>query len=458
MIRRGITLVAGVVLMMGTAAQAQTTVIAGGGSKKSDCYAAWQLNTPANKGATGVNCVDGSSCDADGQVDGVCTFNLAICVGQPVAGCTVLPLTGAPTVVGSPVPAPPSDLATPGCGATTTVQVPVVKKRNNKCKKSKPVKYKMTALVSGKPPKDVDKLILRCSPPSPTQCGTGVTTSTLPTTCPANAAGGPRELKLTTKAGGAGGDLDNGYNGGSHNFPLVDSSILDFCLSDCGGADTSCTGVGATGAVTASVILDSDVYITSPTEVCPQCSGNAVGAKGTCKGGKNDGKPCTVGGLTHVSDAPVADKDFELSADCPPVGSPAATLKINLDPFTTGMASKTGSKPCPGQTRDDSCTGARAGTRDCSGPQVSRGGFNQFCCSNQNLPCFPTGPGTIGKIERLGSGTVPTPQGSFPATSNVILASVFCEGATGVSAVDNIAAGLPGPGALLQPMSAEWLP
>ncbi len=493
MIRRGLVVIAGLVLV-GSAAQAQT-LIPGGGSKKTDCFAEWQANTAPPKGTT-IKCTDGTACDADGVADGACTFTVGICIQQTnVPGCTPLPITSGPTVTGASI-VPPSDLTTAGCGDGTIVTVPLIEKKG-KCKKSKPTKLTMVT-VAGR--SDKDKLKLICLPAAGSTCGS-VTTTTLPP-CPANPAGGPSELKLTTVPGGLGGDLDNGFNGGSHNFPLVDTSALNFCLTDCGGADTSCTGTGAvgpgtkntgtwggplpliaatpvcvvnrfdltkgikvseadyaTGAITADVPLLADVYITTPSEVCPQCSGNGpVGSRGTCKGGKNNTKPCTVHGLVRVSGAPSNDKDFEMSADCPPTGAPVATLTINLNPFTTSTASLTGSPPCQRQVRDDACTAGGTCTRDCSATPVSRGGYQQFCCSNPPfLSCFPTAPGTLGRIDRVGSGTVPTPQGMFPATSSVVLASVFCEGATGNSAIDNIAAGLPGPGALLQPMNAEWM-
>jgi hypothetical protein len=41
---------------------------------------------------------------------------------------------------------------------------------------------------------------------------------------------------------------------------------------------------------------------------------------------------------------------------------------------------------------------------------------------------------------------------------NEVFDSIFCEGATGKSVLDVITAGLPGPGVLIQPMSARWLP
>jgi hypothetical protein len=499
LMRRNPLLVLGALALVGAFSTEAAALVAGGGSKKSDCYAEWQVNSPEvgpNKGKTGINCVDGdASCDADGTVNCTCTFNVGICVNQTdVPGCTPQPLTDI-TNITSPV-TKPTDLATANCGSSSEVRVQLVEKKNGKLKKAKK-KLSMTALSSGKPKSDKDKLQLTCNPAAGATADT--CDGTIVTECPANPNGGPKELKLTTVLGGVGGDLDNGWNGGSHNFPIVGSSVLDFCLTGCDAAgSTPCTGTGPTGAGTknteffgaplplkaattvcvvnrfngnitlnsadlqtgaieAAVVLFSDVYLTPANEICPQCSGATIGATGTCRGGKNNGKPCTTQGTTRVAEAPAADKDFELSADCPPAGTPAATLDINLVPFTTGTATLAGSKPCPGQPSDDGCTGGGSCTGECSAQANLRGGVAQVCCSNNsNLPCFPSGD--AGSIERQGSFTALTPAGSFPATSNVTFASVFCEPPTGESVIDTVAAGLPGPGALLQPMTADWLP
>ncbi len=497
--------ITGVLLALGTAAHAQTLIPGGGKPAKADCFVEWRSNAPATKTGTAITCVDGASCDADGQADGACTFELAVCVQQTnVPGCTQQPLIGPPIIKAPPafdVLQPPADLTTAGCGAPTTIRLPLGR-TNGKCRKAKSAKFTMTARSSGKPRKDVDKLTLVCRRVPASSCRTTPTTTTTttlppPIACSDNPAGGPRELKLTTVAGGVGGDLDNGWNGGAHNFPIGGSAILDFCLTDCGGADTSCAGAGATGAgtvngptfgaplpliaatpvcvvnrfdgnisvteadfqsgaVTANVNLLADVYITSASEVCPQCSGTDVGTVGKCTGGRNAGKDCTVHGKVHVEDAASNDKEFELSADCPPSGTVAGTIQIGLDPFTTGLTVLNGSRPCPGQPRDDNCAPGTC-TASCNAQASRRGGIPQFCCSNaQSKPCFPTAATALGKIERAGAATVPTPQGSFPARSAVTLAAVFCEPATGSPAIDGIAAGLPGPGALLQPMEAEW--
>jgi hypothetical protein len=323
---------------------------------------------------------------------------------------------------------------------------------------------------------------------------------------------------LNVIAGGIGGDLDNGHLGISHNFPLTGSSLLDFCLADCGGSDTDCTGTGATGPNTlngptfgaplplfaagvpvcvvnrfngpivarsanyatgefdGSVPLLADVYITNTNSVCPQCSGSAVGQTGVCQGGRNNGRACTVHGTAFVSDHPGADKTFELSADCPPAGTPLGPLDIALDPLTTATASITGPRPCQNQTTDDPCGGGTC-TGPCSGDacvemvpdptnpgsmicKARKGGLSQVCCSNRpDTSCYPTRGG--GTLSRTGLPSVPEPDvpgEPFPASTSPILVSVFCEGATGDFSIDGATAGLPAPGALIQPMTGKYLP
>ena len=173
-------------------------LIDGGGSYKTDCVSKFQtgleLNFPASpKKAKELACIDGDlSCDADGAVDGSCTFNLGLCLaddeetilclpaGVPVGGVeisnkplghkkydadlqalqdevdTLLGVTGVPC-------------ANPGAGGgncftCTASQVPITASLSEK-KGRKKVKVKVTTEPGGlknKPIKDKDKLKLRC--------------------------------------------------------------------------------------------------------------------------------------------------------------------------------------------------------------------------------------------------------------------------------------------------------
>lgn len=137
-------------------------------------------------------------------------------------------------------------------------------------------------------------------------------------------------------------DLDIGWTGSTHNLSFVGGGRLELCLEDC-TTDATCHVFGPaagsvpdaalfgaplpllsatplclvnrldgdiattvdyrTGTITVTVRILSDIYVTSPVEVCPQYSGDEVGATGSCRGGRNSDKPCTVGGKVRVDNS-----------------------------------------------------------------------------------------------------------------------------------------------------------
>src|SRR5439155_6910893 len=142
------------------------------------------------------------------------------------------------------------DPSSTACGTSAGVVVPL------KTKGSKPKpgmgKVMVIALSSTKPPKDKDTLKIKCTPnPS---CGSTTTTTTIPqpTSCTganANPAGGPNEIDLVVATSGT--DLDSGWTGVSHNFPVVGNSTLKACLKTCGPDGTPpCDMTAAVGANT----------------------------------------------------------------------------------------------------------------------------------------------------------------------------------------------------------------
>jgi hypothetical protein len=318
---------------------------------------------------------------------------------------------------------------------------------------------------------------------------------------------------------GEGTDLDNGWTGTSHNFPVIKDASVTFCLSDCdmttnpvctangpsgegsvnspffgpplpliaGGVpvcvvnrySANATGTGRldTGEMDGLIPLLSDVYATDPTRVCPQC------LAGKCDSGGKRGAACTVHGTVNVAQSLATNKNFQLSKDCPPLGSPLSTLTINL-PITTGSIGTPGtggSKPCREReaqgvpAKDNNCSGG-CGQGNCTGAACtskipdpsnpsqmicvdSKGGLSQACCNdNTSVPCFDTGPGGIG-IQRTGRPVAPTP--AFPDTTypkvaeGVVTVATFCEAGTGSSNVDTVS-GLPGPGAVVFNNKVEW--
>jgi hypothetical protein len=106
------------------------------------------------------------------------------------------------------------------------------------------------------------------------------------------------------------------------------------------------------------------------------------------------------------------------------------------------------------------CTGNACVAHAADGTCIdAKGGLSQACCSSQtNLPCFTTKGG--GSITRTGNADPPLPawpDTSYPKTSSAgRLVTTFCEAPT-EKAVINDTAGLPGPGALILPVTETLL-
>src|SRR5207249_7273398 len=137
----------------------------------------------------------------------------------------------------------------------------------------------------------------------------------------------------------AGSDLDYGWTGTFHNFGFTGGSALKLCLTQCDTrTNPLCGACGPTGlgsintatfgpplpilaanvplcvvnrfvpgeAVTGTADIEkgdlnitvgllSDIFVTTPGEVCPRCT------DGTCTSGANTGKTCTVDGTVTVA-------------------------------------------------------------------------------------------------------------------------------------------------------------
>jgi hypothetical protein len=490
-----------ILLLLGLTTAAAAAIVTGHAS----CDAFWDTGSAVVSGSH-LDCHDGDpTCDTDGVVNHVCTIALTACVDTPTGTCTPEPLTsikfGAP-VTKKLVGFQPPVVGSPNCGTPGTITIPLrAKKHGTVFKNSRPVKL----LMKGKP-RFKDTLLVRCVPAAPGHCP-------LRTDNPAF----PAEVDLTVPLEdaqhpelGNGSDLDNGWTGSTHNFPIIGGSTVRYCLSGCDGVTTfDCQASGTTAAGTEAnpvngptfgsplpllaaqvpvcvvnsyrdpvltgtfnlqtgeggsaanpnlVHLNSDVYLTSGNEVCPKCqvSGTGgIGSTGTCSSSaRAPGASCTVDGVVTVAGHGL----YLLSSQCPPSGASMATLKINL-PFTTGPTIPlVGPLPCAGQTTDDGCNGgacnatctgaACAGTNAAGECVDAKGGISQLCCANAtSTPCFPSKGG--GSITRSGK----------PGTAGNIMvnAALFCIDAT-QSGIINITAGLPGPGALLLPVKVSVLP
>ena len=499
--------------VVGVATSASAVVVAGGGPKKSDCYAGFEVVSeegPVQVSGKAGNIVNGRTLGTS------CTFDVQLCVNEPVTGCMETAVTSFVDKKGG-FPQPTLASTATSCGAMKPFTVQLGGKKKNK---TRSLKIHVVAKTSGKPKNDADNLILRCIFGAVPFCGAVTSPADIPctsvaanaATCPPNPAGGPNEADVTVATSGT--DLDNGWTGTSHNFPVVGGSQLKLCLVGCDDTTNPLCGLcGPTGAgslntatfgpplpllaanvpvcVTnrfvsgeivrgsadlktgdTNVVVDllSDVFLTTAGEVCPRCKNNQ------CTSGPNEGQPCTVEGTVTVAQA-AGDKVYGTSRACPPSSATsqfAGTLKIHL-PLTTGRAVCNGPLPCTAQpgdpstgipVQDDQCGGALCNA-SCTGLACtghtpdgqcldSKGGISQFCCSNDTTkPCYPTKqvPGVAGNIERTGIANPLTPpwgDGMYPKTGNGTVVSTFCEPATTSNTI-NTTTGLPGPGALILP-------
>jgi hypothetical protein len=491
-----------VALAAATAVPAHAVVVVGGNGK-ADCYAGLDVS------ANGPILKQTPSSITAGACDGSCTFTVKACVGlsEPTK-CTATALSGLTSTPTLPNPATlgPEN----ACGAEQVVTVTLPGKK----KKAK-TKIKLQAdAAAAKPKKDKDNIKLICKSNNNDSCTGGGTGC--PTTC-ANPAGGPTRLVLTI--GNSGTDLDNGWTGSSHNFPLVPGGVVDMCLSECNEtSDTVCTACGkigpgtgtgvqfgaplplfasnvpvcvvsrwredvtgtvdlATGDTAIKVGLFSDVYLTAETSVCPQCK------NGKCNGGANAGKDCTV----EAAQFPVfrnanTTDHYDLSSTCVP-SNPTATLRIDFNPLTSGTASPlAGDTPCkakPGEPtgvppQKDQCGAGGCAEGNCTGNACvtkaedptnpgtmvcidSKGGLSQACCVNQtSQPCFlRDGSGNLTRTGKISAPQPALPDTTYPKTQAGVLASTFCIPATGTNTIDSVT-GLPGPGTILLNGTGVW--
>src|SRR5262245_9117241 len=493
-----LTAAVAVTLFLGLPAHARADLVTGRGRS---CGAVWDtltaVTTESREGSTLI-CADGdTSCDADGETNGVCVVRLNACVGQVTPSCPSPPPTRSPLRFRAArlEGFRPPDTSTPGCGTEGRLTVPLRRIPSNPRKPLKRLDRSRTMKLVMKSPGFVDRLFVQCVPCNAGDICCGVASS--PTQ--------PKELILTVPpaAGdtGNGSDLDIGWSGAAHNVAIPGAATLRYCLDRCGGpGGAECAGSGgtsvsslngpvfgslvpliaasmpacvvprfdsptidmafnvSTGEASGTLDLAVDVYLgTDSAEICPRCvsSGDPnIGAIGICSPtARNAGAPCRIDWTTRVAGGS-GDTTYFLSASClPQPDLQAGTLALHL-PLTTGTATTTGSLPCPDaagpQTRDDSCTGTCSA--ECTGTACiardaqdrcidAKGGISQLCCSDRSsTPCFPSKDD--GTITRTGIPATDSGTAVFAATFCVPRPSSPLLGAT---------IGLPAPGALLLP-------
>ncbi len=489
------------VLLDAPAARPQT-LVQGRGPAARECYGAWLAASP-NRGATALDCEDGDpACDLDRTVNGACDLAVAACLHlDDRTRCTPrsvrrVAVRASPSRLGRmgrvPLPAPPRlPVAAATCGEDAVITLPLWRSPRGRLRPSKRVTLRLTTRVRGRA--DRDRLRLRCVP----NRGAGQ--------CGANPAGGPAELRLEARRGAA--DLDLGWTGAAHDVGVPADATLRACLAGCGattgprcgsrddataavqratlGAPVPLVAAGlpacivtrlgapalaglsadlAAGSVSGTLALVAEVYGTSLTQVCPRCSGPMPGAVGTCRGGAREGRACVTAAVVSVPGA-AGSAAHTVSADCLPAGRPLGSTALAV-PLTTGVATLSGPRPC-GAVADDACGGAcdasctgRACATVVDGQCIAAtGGLGQRCCTTDpERPCFPTAAGA--PIVRPGSASTPAPpfgDPAYPKQSALTLAGTFCLPSSGSSLVDTVL-GLPGPGAIVLPMTATWGP
>jgi hypothetical protein len=175
------------IALIGAPSAASAIVIGGGGSSKTDCLAV--LDAPANDPISKpkkIRCTDGDgTCDADGVVDGVCVFPVAVCANSTFnPACT---LNGVQTMTvehaadnGDPKFDPEfqamqnrllNDIGPPTntsdhCTNFTNFRVVVEGPLSGKCKKGKKQLQIVTVsqFIQGRVYTDKDKLKMTCDP------------------------------------------------------------------------------------------------------------------------------------------------------------------------------------------------------------------------------------------------------------------------------------------------------
>ncbi|HEV7731450.1 MAG TPA: hypothetical protein VGR62_04770 [Candidatus Binatia bacterium] len=450
-------------LVLGAAASGPAALVPQ--QRGTPCDAAWDVGnataTPRAKPRQPWDavCSDGDPrCDLDGAENGECRMAVAACVAVATDGCTptirklAIPRATRKKLRGLTLP----PVRTAGCGDPVTLILPV---------SDTPV---LLTLRSGK--RGSSRVRVRCTRLDPLR----------------------RQKELSLLVSTTLSDFDWGFSGNGHNYALWQGPRFTACLSGCDDvADPACDAVACSarplpplgllsngvpiclvihveaaaqrgtfdltsGALSLPVVLRTDVHVQTPlSDVCPRCSGGAIGAHGTCSSGTRQRQACVVGAYSYVNGSP--NPGYFLSSDCPPDAQKLVASLAIATTLTTGDSTLVGPKPCPEQRVDDSC-GMGICTVDCSGNQPTKRGINQTCCSNSpSTPCFPTAPGSAGTIRRTGIATPLTPAWPSPAvsrTAGAVLASTFCSPKTTDQSVD-ILHGLAGPGALFLPVEME---
>jgi hypothetical protein len=487
--------------------QAHATIVPGKGG---NCAAIWDTGT-ASASPVGtkfsLTCTDGDpTCDGDGLPNGACQIALTACVGQVSDSCpTPPPITGAlkfkSLIGGVPKRNIVLGFVPPAAGTCGSASMSLATKRvpKNPSKPAKSFKPSKKVQLQLKSKGFLNALVVQCVPPGTVSGGKVCAPRTDDPSLP---------NQITLQVPSTGSDLDNGWTGTSHNFPVIQGSTLKYCLSNCDGtSDTLCDGSGetgdgtlngptfgaplpllaagipvcvvnryqtspltntfdlATGVGSGDVNLFSDVYLTSnPSEVCPRCNPTVpnadptqqIGKQGKCSAtARAVGSDCTIEGQVNVALGAGQTQYFLSSACIPAASQNQATLDIRL-PLTTGQAPPlVGPLPCPDsagpQTLDDSCGAGTCTEGACTGSACVSGSGTQCIDAKGGISQACCSSNTTSPcFGTKGGGSIIRTGAPIMASGQGAFAATFCIART-ASALINASTGLPGPGALILP-------
>src|SRR5438552_2772528 len=381
-----------ITLWLATSAGAE--LVPGGGNTKNDCLVELDVRsgTPvpsATKGNPPVVCTDcDPRCDTGALRDGICRFQVALCVNQGnVAGCTATALGHAVAkVAGTRLAAPALD-GSPACGAVTEVAV--------KSKRARPGKVVVSLRASskGKPRRlDKERVVLQCKPAAPCSC----------------AGGAPTKLSFTTDVGsGQCGHLDG------------DSAPAFFPLA-CGGLYF---GGGGVIVPLPAVVPDMGQEMFN---TC--CSGTSLFLGPTTEATTGSKRTCSSAGCLFGPPLPlpnpaappistclvnVVAKDASGSADCSTGVTDLVDLPLDSEVFLDGdllptrcVGGSTPGAPCGGCASPTACPGAGAqctnDTGRCSGGATP----GAPCCSGSDCGAGTCKPGHCLAGTSVGFGCV----------------------------------------------------
>lgn len=371
-----------VALALALVRPASADIVLGGGAVASDCYGA--LDVRGSAGSRRVTCVDGDpACDVDGQCQGTCTFEIAVCVNRSgVPGCTPRPLRKPPKVAGAalPVPAPQGGEAV--CGPTGTVEVALKGRRRTR---SRTKKVQLTVVTAGRPRQDSDTVILRCEARREDTCPTTTTTvdasvtTTSAGSVPTSTTDGTPTTTTTSTTLSTTGPCDD-----DDDCPGAVCSQGVCCNRACAAPCNVCSA--ATGGICTPVGCGMPGECQTGPGACNASTGACaypVASDGAACGAEIAGRVCCGGACCAAGENCV---DGACQAPCSTLGG---TCQGEEQCCQDGVTACDGGTCCHGV--EESCS---TDSQCCSG----RCRDGETCCSPPGSPCHNEGDCCTGEL------------------------------------------------------------